>query len=135
MGKFVVLPSHPSNDFFAQFPNCLPYATKEEFVGELGIQLFCRESVPKPFLLNTFNVVSHFVSGNLYYALTHSPKPLTEEYAYALSWNAATERLIAAGSISVREAEAMADDTFTPEGGVEVSSFRSCQYFHTSYLQ
>jgi digalactosyldiacylglycerol synthase len=34
MNKFVILPSHPSNDFFAQFPNCLPYATKEEFVGE-----------------------------------------------------------------------------------------------------
>jgi digalactosyldiacylglycerol synthase len=34
MNKFVILPSHPSNDFFAQFPNCLPYASKEEFVGE-----------------------------------------------------------------------------------------------------
>lgn len=33
MGKFVVLPSHPSNDFFAQFSNCLTYTNKEEFVG------------------------------------------------------------------------------------------------------
>lgn len=34
MGKFVVLPSHPSNDFFAQFSNCLTYTNKEEFVGK-----------------------------------------------------------------------------------------------------
>lgn len=37
MGKFVVLPSHPSNDFFAQFSNCLIYTNKEEFVGMLPI--------------------------------------------------------------------------------------------------
>jgi digalactosyldiacylglycerol synthase len=91
MGKFVVLPSHPSNDFFAQFPNCLPYTNKEEFVG------------------------------NLYYALTHSPAPLTKEYAHALSWAAATERLEAAGSISVEEAERMAEVMESRELGVEVS--------------
>lgn len=87
MGKFVILPSHPSNDFFVQFPNCLPYSSKEEFVG------------------------------NLYYALTHSPKPLSEEFAYALSWDAANERLEAAGSISVREQEAM---TEAIDAGVEI---------------
>ena len=91
MGKFVVLPSHPSNDFFAQFPNCLPYTNKEEFVG------------------------------NLYYALTHSPEPLTEEYSYALSWEAATERFAAAGSISVAEAEAMEEALSSSEAGIDVS--------------
>jgi len=90
MGKFVVLPSHPSNDFFAQFPNCLPYTDKEEFVG------------------------------NLYYALTHSPEPLTEEYSYALSWEAATERFAAAGSISVTEAEAMEEALSSTEAGIEI---------------
>lgn len=74
MGKFVVLPSHPSNDFFTQFPNCLPYASKEEFVG------------------------------NLYYALTHSPEPLSEEFSYALSWKAATARFEDAGCIPEDEA-------------------------------
>ena len=91
MGKFVVLPSHPSNDFFAQFPNCLPYTNKEEFVG------------------------------NLYYALTHSPEPLTKEYSYALSWEAATERFTAAGSISVAEAEAIEDALSSTDAGIDVS--------------
>mmetsp|Transcript_17555 Transcript_17555/g.36445 ORF Transcript_17555/g.36445 Transcript_17555/m.36445 type:complete len:956 (+) Transcript_17555:320-3187(+) len=90
MGKFVVLPSHPSNDFFAQFPNCLPYTNKEEFVG------------------------------NLYYALTHSPEPLTEEYSYALSWEAATERFAAAGSVSVAEAEAMEEALTSAEAGIDI---------------
>jgi len=90
MGKFVVLPSHPSNDFFAQFPNCLPFTNEEEFVG------------------------------NLYYALTHSPEPLTEEYSRALSWEAATERFAAAGSISEAEAEAMEEALSSTETGIDI---------------
>jgi hypothetical protein len=90
MGKFVLVPSHPSNDFFAQFPNCLTYTNKEEFVG------------------------------NLYYALTHSPEPLAEEDSYALSWEAATERLEAAAAIPVKEAELMSEALSSEKAGIEV---------------
>jgi hypothetical protein len=91
MGKFVILPSHPSNDFFAQFPNCLTYTTKEEFVG------------------------------NLYYALTHAPEPLTEEYSYALSWEAATDRLKAAACIPEEEAQKLSQAIIAEEAEIEVS--------------
>ena len=95
MGKFVILPSHPSNDFFAQFPNCLTYTNKEEFVGFL------------------------------YYALTHSPVPLTKEYSHALTWEAATERLMAAGCIPTREADLMEKALSSQVAGIEVRSMLS----------
>ena len=73
MGKFVICASHPSNDFFTQFPNCLPYSNKEEFVG------------------------------NLCYALSHDPEPFKGENAAMLSWEAATERLAEAAMVTEEE--------------------------------
>lgn len=90
MGKFVIVPSHPSNDFFSQFPNCLTYANKEEFVG------------------------------NLYYALTHSPEPMSKEYTRALSWEAANERFAAAGCISVEESKEFEKVQADVNAGLEI---------------
>jgi len=55
------------------------------------------------------------------YALTHSPEPLTEEYSHALSWEAATQRLEAAGSIPTKEAEMMAEALSSSDAGIEIS--------------
>jgi len=70
MGKWVVCAKHPSNEFFEQFPNCLTYRTEEEFAA------------------------------NVYWALHHDPAPLTREQRHTLSWEAATERFIAASRIT-----------------------------------
>ena len=49
------------------------------------------------------------MKGNLYYALTHSPEPLSDECAYALSWEAANERFFAAGCITENEANELSE--------------------------
>ena len=74
MGKFAIIPVHPSNQFFLKFPNCLGYSNPYEFVA------------------------------NLQWALTHDPEPLTEELAREFSWEAATDRFMAAAAITHREA-------------------------------
>jgi hypothetical protein len=53
--------------------------------------------------------------------LTHSPEPLSEVYAHALSWQAAIERLEASGSIPTREAHLMAEALSSNDAGIEVS--------------
>ena len=54
--------------------------------------------------------------------MTHSPQPLSKDYSYALSWEAATERFAAAGSLSVAEAKLMEETLLTEEAGIEVSN-------------
>ncbi len=71
MGKLVIIPFHPSNTWFTQFPNCFQYQNPKEFV--------------------------HF----LQYALlpTTIPAPLSPQLLHVLSWEAATERFLQAASI------------------------------------
>ena len=75
MGKFVIIPSHPSNTFFQQFPNCLIYGSKARFVSQLQ------------------------------YAMENNPLPLSEDHSFTLTWEAATERLIDVSIITQREAK------------------------------
>eukprot|EP00531_Pseudo-nitzschia_arenysensis_P001122 CAMPEP_0116120076 /NCGR_PEP_ID=MMETSP0329-20121206/2987_1 /TAXON_ID=697910 /ORGANISM="Pseudo-nitzschia arenysensis, Strain B593" /LENGTH=909 /DNA_ID=CAMNT_0003613831 /DNA_START=250 /DNA_END=2979 /DNA_ORIENTATION=+ len=74
MGKFVIIPVHPSNEFFMGFPNCLGYRNPYEFVA------------------------------NLRWALTHDPVPHTPELAREFTWKAATDRFIEASAITHKEA-------------------------------
>jgi len=69
MGKWVVCPKHPSNDFFAEFPSCLQYSTPDEFAAAIE------------------------------WALTHDPPPLLPEVKRKLSWEAAMERLAEASLV------------------------------------
>lgn len=75
MGKFVIIPDHPSNQFFLQFSNCLSYKTHQECVRHIE------------FVLDASN----------------HPKPLTQEEAHIFTWEAATDRLIKASIITVKE--------------------------------
>ena len=71
MGKWAVVPRHPSNEFFYQFPNCLMYTTPGEFAA------------------------------NVDWALNNDPRPLSPELRHELTWEAATERLIDACCLTV----------------------------------
>jgi hypothetical protein len=62
-----------SNTFFLQFPNCLSYNSWDE----------CLE--------------------RLQFALANEPELLSEQHRHALSWDGATERLIASSVITKRE--------------------------------
>jgi hypothetical protein len=71
-------------------------------------------------ITNANNLLVFPLAGNLYYALTHSPEPMEGEYLHALSWEAATKRLEAAGSVPVKEAELMKEALSSEDAGIEV---------------
>ena len=75
MGKFVIIPDHPSNQFFLQFPNCLAYRNLRECVDKIS------------------------------WALEHEPTPLSEEHSHVFTWEAATDRLIQSSIVTRREAQ------------------------------
>jgi glycosyltransferase involved in cell wall biosynthesis len=75
MNKFAIIPLHPSNQFFLQFPNCLPYRNPYEFVA------------------------------NVQWALTHDPVPLSEDHVRQFTWEAATDRFLQSAAITHREAQ------------------------------
>jgi digalactosyldiacylglycerol synthase len=66
MGKWLVVPRHPCNDFLSTFPNCLVYAGDVE--GDF--------------------------SRALNRALAEEPAPLSADDAARLSWDAATDRFL-----------------------------------------
>eukprot|EP00531_Pseudo-nitzschia_arenysensis_P001082 CAMPEP_0116123484 /NCGR_PEP_ID=MMETSP0329-20121206/4775_1 /TAXON_ID=697910 /ORGANISM="Pseudo-nitzschia arenysensis, Strain B593" /LENGTH=907 /DNA_ID=CAMNT_0003617407 /DNA_START=110 /DNA_END=2833 /DNA_ORIENTATION=+ len=75
MGKFVVIPEHPSNTFFLQFPNCLAYKAKKECVEKIK------------------------------FALENVPTPLSPEDRHKLTWEGANKRLYESSLMTEAEAE------------------------------
>jgi len=80
MNKFVVIPKHPSNDFFVQFTNCLSYDTLDECVNKIA------------------------------WALENTPTLLTEDERRQLTWEGATERLMESSLVTVKEARERAEN-------------------------
>eukprot|EP00521_Asterionellopsis_glacialis_P008497 CAMPEP_0195283372 /NCGR_PEP_ID=MMETSP0707-20130614/1943_1 /TAXON_ID=33640 /ORGANISM="Asterionellopsis glacialis, Strain CCMP134" /LENGTH=779 /DNA_ID=CAMNT_0040342531 /DNA_START=56 /DNA_END=2395 /DNA_ORIENTATION=+ len=73
MGKFVIIPRHPSNDFFLQFPNCLAYETLKDCVAKLQ------------------------------FALENEPEPLSEKHIHELAWEGAIERLYEVSKLTKKQ--------------------------------
>ena len=90
MSKWVIVPKHASNEFFLQFPNCLQYTSKNEFVELLQYAM-------------THPV--HYVIGNGTNQTVGREAGVDRSEMYApLTWEAATQRLIDTAYLSKRDA-------------------------------
>jgi hypothetical protein len=58
--------------------------------------------------------------GNLYYAISHAPELMSTDDLHELTWEAATDRLIAAGCIPKAEAERLEATIKSKMTGIEV---------------
>jgi digalactosyldiacylglycerol synthase len=94
MSKWVIVPRHASNEFFLQFPNCLQYSSKNEFLDLLQYAM----ANPVHYVVeNGTTNHSHLEHG--------SGVVLDRSQMYAsLTWEAATQRLVDTASLSKREA-------------------------------
>ena len=88
MGKWVIIPRHASNEFFIQFPNCLQYKTRGEFVELLQYAMA--------------NPVDCVVSESSRSSLLGRNR---SQFYEALTWEAATQRLIDTAYLSKRDAK------------------------------
>lgn len=79
MGKFAIIPNHPSNEFFMQFTNCLSYDTLEE----------CAEKAK--------------------WAIENTPMTLSEEERRKFTWEAANERLFSSSIVTIEQAREWAE--------------------------
>lgn len=95
MGKFLLCPTHPSNEFFTAFPNTLTYddANDADFVKQLQA------------LIDT------------------DPARMTEDVSYKLSWESATERFYDA-SAAGREEQAAYDKWLAHMHGVAAAGLK-----------
>jgi hypothetical protein len=80
MNRYVIIPNHPSNEFFMQFTNCLSYDTLDECANKMA------------------------------WALHNTPTLLTENEKRQFTWEAATERLMESSLVTVKEARERAEN-------------------------
>jgi digalactosyldiacylglycerol synthase len=109
MGKWVICPRHPSNEFFQQFSNCLTYSNDGM---DYGFVTVCIEF--RVILIIYVRIVQF--AANLFWALNRDPIPLSQSQRELLTWESATERLITASMITkdmYQQSQQISDRYFT----------------------